>query len=104
MRRDLFKRLGGYVGPAVWELGRPLTEEEKRDELILLKRGSYVKRLGNKMQELYKTPFAKMSFEDLRAITLDPAHSGAVVAQSANRLVLDGGRCFYYNANCKVFC
>ena len=61
-------RLGGYVGPAKWELGRPQTEEEKRDELIYLKRGSYVKRLGNEMQELYETPFAKMSFEDLRAI------------------------------------
>jgi len=65
---DVFMRLGGYVGPAVWELGRPQTEEEKQDELIWLKRRSYVKCLGNKMQEQYKTPFAKMSFEDLRAI------------------------------------
>jgi hypothetical protein len=68
MRQDVFKRVGGYVGPAVWELGRSLTKKEKQEELIWLKRGSYVKRLGNEMQKRYKTPFAEMSFVDLRAI------------------------------------
>jgi hypothetical protein len=68
MRQDNMKRVGGYDGPANWERGRPLTEEEKQAELIYLKRGSYITRLGNKMQEQYEIPFANMSFKDLQAI------------------------------------
>jgi hypothetical protein len=87
IRRDDLKRRGGYVGPAVWEFGRPQTQKEKQDERHWLTRGSYVTRLGNEMQKLYTTPFAKMSDKDLYAVFVAKS-----TEQGINSSATDEGR------------
>lgn len=68
MKQDALKRRGGYEGEAVYELDRPMTDEELRIHNMFLNRGSKVARLGNELQNEHVTPFADMSNDKLHAV------------------------------------